>query len=157
MNVTFRCPSCDQPAIAEFGPESAEIACCRCGVKFPVSKGSVTDKQVAQCLICPSTELFIRKDFPQVLGVVIVVLAAVVSSVFWYLHMPRWTYGTLFLAAFVDLLLYVFVGNQLQCYRCQAQYRGVPGLGNHEPFDLETHEKYRQQTARLAEATKGTK
>ena len=149
MNVTFRCPSCDQPAIAEFGRDSVEIACLRCGVKFPVPQGSVTDKQVTQCLICPSTELFIRKDFPQVLGVIIVVLAAVISSVFWYLHMPWWTYGTLFLAAFIDLVLYIFVGNQLQCYRCQAQYRGVPGLDNHEPFDLETHEKYRQQLARL--------
>ena len=110
-----------------------------------------------QCLICPSTELFIRKDFPQVLGVVIVALAAVLSSVFWYLHMPWWTYGTLFLAAFIDLVLYIFVGNQLQCYRCQAQYRGVPGLDNHEPFDLETHEKYRQQLARLEEASKLTR
>jgi hypothetical protein len=157
MNVTFRCPSCDQPAIAEFGPQSAEIACSSCGVKFSIPPGSVTEKQLSQCLICPSTELFIRKDFPQVLGVAIVVLAAVVSSIFWYWRMPWWTYGTLFAAAFVDLLLYLFVGNQLQCYRCQAQYRGVPGLENHEAFDLETHEKYRQQAARLAEASKGTK
>ena len=155
MNVTFRCPTCDQPAIAEFEQESAEIACCRCGVKFPIPANCVTEKEVTQCLICPSTELFVRKDFPQVLGVAIVVLAAVVSSVFWYLHMPWWTYGTLFLAAFIDLVLYILVGNQLQCYRCQAQYRGVPGLDNHEAFDLETHEKYRQQAARLAEASKG--
>jgi len=150
MNVIFRCPACDQPATAEFDKSSPAIPCSRCGAKFPALAGSVTDKQITQCLICPSTELFIRKDFPQVLGVAIVVLAAVVSSVFWYLHMPWWTYGTLFLAAFIDLVLYIFVGNQLQCYRCQAQYRGVPGLENHEPFDLETHEKYRQQAARLA-------
>jgi hypothetical protein len=155
MNVIFRCPTCDQPATAEFGPNSLEITCSRCGAQFPVPTGSVTEKQITQCLICPSTELFIRKDFPQVLGVAIVVLAAVISSVFWYLHMPWWTYGTLFTAAFVDLVLYIFVGNQLQCYRCQAQYRGVPGLENHEAFDLETHEKYRQQAARLAEANKG--
>jgi hypothetical protein len=157
MNVTFRCPSCDQPSRAEFGPASAEIACSRCGVTFPVPPGSVTDKQVIQCLICPSTELFIRKDFPQVLGVVIVALAAVISSVFWYLRMSWWTYGTLFLAAFIDLVLYIFVGNQLQCYRCQAQYRSVPGVDNHEPFDLETHEKYRQQLARLEEASRLTR
>lgn len=154
MNVIFRCPTCEQPAISEFGPKSAEIACSRCGVKVPIPFGSVTEEQLTQCLICPSTELFIRKDFPQILGVAIVVLAAVISSVFWYLHMPWYTYGTLFIAAFIDLVLYIFVGNQLQCYRCQAQYRGVPGLENHEAFDLETHEKYRQQAARLAEASK---
>lgn len=154
MNVTFRCPACDQPSVAEFGSDTAGINCIRCGAKFSIPPGSVTEKQVTQCLICPSTELFIRKDFPQVLGVVIVVLAAVISSVFWYLHKHWWTYGTLFTAAFIDLVLYICVGNQLQCYRCQAQYRGVPGLDNHEPFDLETHEKYRQQAIRLAEAEK---
>lgn len=154
MNVTFRCPECDQPAFAEFGPSSREIACSRCAVRFTIPPGSVTDKKLLHCLICPSTELFIRKDFPQVLGVAIVVLAAVVSSIFWYLHMTWWTYGTLFSAAFIDLLLYLCVGNQLQCYRCQAQYRAVPGLDDHEAFDLETHEKYRQQAARLAEADK---
>jgi hypothetical protein len=157
MNVTFRCPRCDQPSMAEFERGSAELTCCRCGVKLPVPAGSVTDQRVVQCLICPSTELFLRKDFPQTLGVAIVVLAAVVSSVFWYLHMPWWTYGTLFAAAFIDLVLYIVVGNQLQCYRCHAQYRGVPGLENHEPFDLETHEKYRQQVARLADASKERK
>jgi hypothetical protein len=39
----------------------------------------------------------------------------------------------------------------LNCYRCQAQYRDVPGLENHGGFDLETHERHRQQVARLAE------
>src|SRR5436190_668028 len=137
MNVTFRCPTCDKPSRAEFGPDSKQLACLQCEAKFSILPGSVSGKQVSQCLICPSTELFIRKDFPQVLGVIIVLLAAAVSSVFWYWHMQWWTYGTLFLAAFIDLVLYIMVGNQLQCYRCQAQYREVPGLENHEPFDLE--------------------
>jgi hypothetical protein len=46
-------------------------------------------------------------------------------------------------------VLYLTVGNVLHCYRCQAQYRGVPGLENHQPFNLETHEKHRQQEIRL--------
>jgi hypothetical protein len=154
MNVTFRCPACDQTSVTEFDKDTSEIDCSRCGIPISIPPGSVTEQQVTQCLICPSTELFIRKDFPQVLGVAIVVLAAVISSVFWYLHKHWWTYGTLFAAAFIDLVLYLCVGNQLQCYRCQAQYRGVPGLDNHESFDLETHEKYRQQAIRLAEAAK---
>mgnify|MGYP000497104993 CR=1 FL=1 len=31
-------------------------------------------------------------------------------------------------AALQDLLLYVLMGNVLECYRCHAQYRGLPSL-----------------------------
>lgn len=152
MNVTFRCPQCDRPAREEFTPESAQISCPHCGARLPIGAGAVTPETVVRCLICPSTELFVRKDFPQILGVLIVTLAAVISSIFWYYHAPIWTYATLFAAAAIDLLLYIFVGNQLQCYRCQAQYRGLVDLERQEPFDLETHERHRQQAARLAQS-----
>jgi hypothetical protein len=93
----------------------------------------------------------VRKDFSQSLGVAIVVVGIVASSVFWAYHMPYWTYGVLFATALIDVVLYLTVGNVLQCYRCQAQYRGTPGLESHGGFDLETHEKHRQQKIRLAE------
>jgi hypothetical protein len=103
-------------------------------------------------VICPSTELFVRKDFSQSLGVAIVVAGGIVSSIFWFYRMPLWTYGVLFATALIDVVLYVTVGNLLQCYRCQAQYRGIPGLENREPFNLETHEKHRQLKIRLGQA-----
>ena len=78
----------------------------------------------------------------------------VVSSIFWYYRLPLWTYGVLFATALIDVVLYLTVGNVLHCYRCQAQYRGIPGLENHEPFDLETHEKHRQQLIRLGQHAK---
>src|SRR3954470_10362115 len=132
MNVTFRCPHCDRTASADFGPQSQEIACPNCQAKWPISvAATATDGGLAQCLICPSTELFVRKDFSQPLGVAIVVAGIVVSSVFWGYHMPYWTYGVLFATALIDVVLYLTVGNVLQCYRCQAQYRGAPELEGH--------------------------
>ena len=71
--------------------------------------------------------------------------------------MPLWTFGILFATALIDVVLYLTVGNLLQCYRCQAQYRGVPGLENHEPFDLETHEKHRQQRLGLGKQERAPK
>jgi hypothetical protein len=154
MNVTFRCPHCDHTASADFGPQSREIACPNCGAKWPIAAGAVSEAKLSQCLICPSTELFVRKDFSQPLGVAIVAAGVVVSSVFWAYHMPYWTYGVLFATALIDVVLYLTVGNVLQCYRCQAQYRGAAGLEGHGGFDLETHEKHRQQRLRLAERAK---
>ncbi len=67
-----------------------------------------------------------------------------------------WTYAILFVMALIDVLLYVLVGNLLQCYRCQAQYRGVAGLEGRERFHLETHERHRQQVARLKQTASGS-
>jgi hypothetical protein len=151
MNVTFRCPHCDHTGSVDFGPESQSIACPACQVKWPIPERAAGEGKLWRCLICPSTELFVRKDFSQSLGVAIVVAGIVLSSAFWAYRMPFWTYGVLFATALIDVVLYLTVGNLLQCYRCQAQYRDVPGLENHGGFDLETHEKHRQQKIRLAQ------
>ncbi len=150
MNIVFRCPHCDQTNQVEFGPETSNVVCPSCQQTWPTA-GVVQNETLARCLVCPSTELFIRKDFSQSLGIVIVVAGIIVSSIFWAYYMPYWTYAVLFATALIDVVLYFAVGNLLQCYRCQAQYRGVPGLENHAGFDLETHEKHRQQKIRLAE------
>jgi hypothetical protein len=150
MNVTYRCRDCDRTTGAEFDAGSSLLRCAHCGSQTEVPAGAIGTDKLARCLVCPSTELFVRKDFSQSLGVTIVVVGFAVSTVFWYYRMPWWTYGTLFATALIDVVLYLVVGNVLQCYRCQAQYRGVPGLEAYEPFDLETHEKHRQQKARLA-------
>lgn len=155
MNVTFRCPHCDQIGRTDFDAASRELACPNCAAAWPVPEGSATGDKLWRCVICPSTELFIRKDFSQRLGMVIVIFGFVVSSIFWYYRMPIWTYGVLFATALIDVVLYVVVGNVLHCYRCQSQYRGVPGLENHEAFNLETHEKHRQQLIRLGQAGGG--
>jgi ribosomal protein S27E len=149
MNVTFRCPHCEQIGRVEFHAATTVLGCPACGIDWPIPEEGITDARIARCLVCPSTELFIRKDFSQKLGVAIVVLGILISSVFWYYRMPYWTYGVLFATALLDVVLYLVVGNVLHCYRCQAQYRGVPGLDDHEPFNLETHEKHRQQQIRL--------
>jgi len=154
MNVTFRCPNCNHISHAEFGMEASQIACPACEATWPVPKGIAAEGRLQRCLVCPSTELFARKDFSQSVGVAIVVAGAVVSSVFWAWRMPLWTYAVLFATALIDVVLYLTVGNLLQCYRCQAQYRDVPGLEEHGGFDLETHEKHRQQRIRLGQQSK---
>ena len=69
------------------------------------------------------------------------------SSVAWGYYMKYTAYGILFATALGDLLLYYWMGDVRQCYRCGAEYRGGDSALK-EPFRLETHEKYRQQAAR---------
>lgn len=109
-----------------------------------------------RCLACPSSDLYIRKAFPQRLGVAIVVVGFAISCVFWYFHRPIATFGVLFATAIIDALLFLLMGNVLSCYRCGAVYRRVEDLQNHAPFDLQVHERHRQQQARLGDRRAGS-
>lgn len=150
MNVTFACPACSHGVRQHFEPSSTALACPHCGQEIKFSSGSIDGERVMRCLVCPSTDLYVRKDFPQRLGVLIVAIGIVGSSIAWsYANLP-WTFGILFATALADLALFAVVGNSLMCYRCGAQYRGTAEMDVHGQFNLETHEKYRQMAARMS-------
>jgi DNA-directed RNA polymerase subunit RPC12/RpoP len=157
MNVTFSCPRCDQPARREIALSAAEYHCPHCGQAILIPRNAFDKDQetIGRCIACPSTELFVRKDFPQQLGVAIVALGFIASSIPWAYGYPVWTYAILFATALADVLLYLLVPNCLMCYRCGAQYRGLPNLEQHSAFDLETHERHRQQLIRQQELGAG--
>lgn len=154
MNVTYACSRCEAINRAEVDPQSQRLTCTGCGAEITPPADAWEGRELRRCLVCPSTDLFARKAFPQRLGVAIVVLGFVASCIAWNYYRVELTFGILFATAFVDVLLYVLVGNLLMCYRCQAQYRGIEGLERHGGFELETHERHRQQKARLAELEK---
>lgn len=153
MTVTYACPRCDQTARVDVPAGAPVVGCPACRSSISIPAGAYENGKLHQCLVCPSTDLFVRKDFSQRLGVSIVVAGFAASCVTWYLYLPYWTYGILFATAAVDVVLYFLVPNCLCCYRCNAQYRGLPQLDSYEAFNLETHERYRQQEIRLREAT----
>lgn len=164
MRITYACPSCDA-TVTLAGVETARVlACPQCGENVVVPTDAVMWTNAAggavepgagepvlrRCMVCPSTELFLRKDFPQRLGVAIVVVGFAASCVTWAWQMLLPTFAILFATALVDVVLYLVMPECLTCYRCAARYRGA--RGPHGGFDLETHERHRQQRIRLAEA-----
>jgi DNA-directed RNA polymerase subunit RPC12/RpoP len=152
VNITFACPRCGATSRAEFAAETREIGCRHCGRQLAVPREAVDGRRVRRCLVCPSTDLYVRKDFPQRLGVALVGVGIVGSSVAWYHANLLWTFGILFATALADVLLYAYVGDALMCYRCNAIYRGVEEMDSHGAFNLETHEKYRQLAARMKDS-----
>ncbi len=157
MNITFTCGQCHATNRETFRSDTKVLACQTCQTRVRLTDDAVSGNRVDACLVCPSRELFVRKDFPQRLGVAIVVLGFGLSSVAWYYHQIFLTYGILFLTALIDVGLFFLMGDVLECYRCHAQYRAVENLTEHTPFDLEVHEKYRQQQARMAAAQDNSK
>lgn len=151
MNVTFSCPKCDHAQRVHFSADSQSIDCSHCKQPLRLPERAVVGQRVCRCIVCPSTDLYVRKDFPQRLGVALVVAGILGSCVAWYYTAIYWTYGILFGTALIDVVLFTIVGNALMCYRCHAQYRGVQEMESHGAFSLETHERYRQLTARTSE------
>jgi len=150
MNLTYRCPKCDQATRSDVTTSDHPVVCNCCGYQLPLPADVCSDK-VNACLICGGKELFIRKDFNQRLGLLVIFAGIAASTVTYFFHMNYTTFGILGATAIADFFLYYFVGNLLECYRCHAEFRGLLGLAGHNHFDLEVYERYRQQAARLAE------
>ena len=125
--------------------------CRRCGAtaRVNVDEALARTGEVGRCAACGGTEFFIRKDFPQRLGLILVVLFGAAASIFYYYENIPATFGTLASLVVVDAAIYFFVGRVTVCYRCRAEYRGVVYNPEHHGFDLATSEKYDPSTARL--------
>lgn len=155
MQITVACTQCGETSSFPTAREAVRVTCGQCGQELLLAGLDATDGKLTRCLACPSTDLFLRKDFSQRLGVTIVVIGFAASCVAWYFHKVLLTYGILFATAGVDLLLYLIMGDLVECYRCHSQYRDVPKIEELAGFNLETHEKYRQQAARMKDEGEG--
>jgi DNA-directed RNA polymerase subunit RPC12/RpoP len=157
MKIHYLCPKCEQTANVAFDKATENwaeerLACPHCSHTISIPADALDEEQVVRCFACPSEELFVRKDFPQQLGLAIIGLGFTLSSIAWYYYMIYAAFGVLFVSALIDAALYLWMGNVLTCYRCHAEYRGLDDDKEYSPFDLEIHERFRQQAARLADA-----
>src|SRR4051812_23618085 len=153
MELTFQCPNCESvnhlPSL-----ESVEEASCRqCGLVRPLHRELIDDGQLVACPWCATGDLYLQKDFPQGLGLFIVIVGFVISTVFWYYEMPLATYAVLMTSALLDMVLYYRVPDVTICYRCLSQVRGAGSNegGRFQPFDLAIGERYRQERIRIEE------
>ena len=146
MQIRYHCPNHDCVAIIEYEPlEEAtdSVECPRCHRNHPLRVTEVMrqDRMVDQCAVCPCRELFIRKDFPQRIGLAVVLVAGIGSIVSFRSNVLL-AYAILAGAVIVDLLLYAVIGKVTRCYACRAEYRKANLNPAHEGFDLATSEKY---------------
>ena len=154
MNIACACPACHAGIYQTSIEESSSVTCPACGQSVGIPQGAIqfaeqnAGPQLVRCLVCPSTELFVRKNFPQRLGVAIVVIGLAMSCISWAYRDLFWTFAILFSTALLDVILFFVVPDCLTCYRCGARYTGTEEMSHFGNFNLETHEKYRQQAAR---------
>jgi hypothetical protein len=150
MELTFSCPSCGR--IGHVSPiETMAVAECRqCGLARPLHAESIARDELQACPLCMTSDLYVQKDFPQGMGLFIVVAGFAISTVFWYYEMPIPAYLVLVASGLLDLLMYHLVGDVIICYRCLCQLRRPEANreGQYRPFDLAIGERYRQERIR---------
>lgn len=147
VTVRIRCPrgECRQwHRIALDGAEIADPRCPACGDPIPLvaDAGPAEARPLTRCPACDGVEFFIRRDFPQRIGLLLVILFGLVASVFFYFSNVVATFATLASLVVIDALIFAFVGKVTICYRCRAELRNVAYNPGHTGFDLATSEKY---------------
>src|SRR5688572_5787019 len=91
MNVTYHCPACHKSTRDELAADSVQLDCPHCDKQITIPAKAITDTRLNRCLVCPSTDLYARKDFPQRLGVALVIIGFVASSIAWANYQVFWT------------------------------------------------------------------
>lgn len=152
MWIVFECPACNVNSLVEVVAETADLRCPKCSWQRPIATENRSGNEPTECLVCGCEDIWRQKDFPQRVGVLMVATGALVSTIFWWFMMPAWAIGVLLLFALMDGVLYTLMRDVLVCYRCGSRHRHAPLDGRHERFNLETHERYRQEAIRLEDA-----
>ena len=146
MQIRFHCPNEKCVAIIEYQPlESCggHIQCPRCETEHTLAVAESINQrgQVDRCVACGGRELFVRKDFPQRLGLAVVIVFGL-AAIYYFNKSVLTSWSILATAVLIDLVVYFLVGKCTTCYACRAEYRKCTLNPAHEGFDLATSEKY---------------
>jgi hypothetical protein len=145
VNVRFDCPECETAGGRHDTPGPAEWRCPGCD---HVTRLVNVDAAVPSCAVCGNPDVYIKKDFPHSLGLTILTLACLASTITYFLHKQWLTWAILIGSALIDGLLYLWMKDVIVCYRCHAHHRGFTPGPQHKPFELTIHERYRQERIR---------
>jgi hypothetical protein len=155
VNIRLFCPICDTPGRLRV-PGSSEWQCPQCDNLVRLHAPE-PDLALPVCAVCGNSELYKKKDFPHGLGMAILVLACIASTITYLLYYKVLTWAILLGSAAFDGLLYLWVKDVIVCYRCGAEHRGIVAGPAHTPFELTIHERYRQERLRREELEKNAR
>lgn len=157
MLISFDCPKCLKIARSEVSSASTGIMCTECGWKRPILESDHAGEAPTRCLVCGCDDLWRQKEFDQRLGVFIVGLGILISTIFVAKMMPGAAMMVLLAFGLADYILYAILPDRLVCYRCHSQYHRVPQTAATAVFDLEINERYRQEAIRMKQSEQAAK
>lgn len=129
-SIATRCKSCDATFLQPFHA-GASLACPDCGTAAAERLPAV-EAIFSHCVLCGYEAFYRQRDFNKVIGLGVIVVAA--------LCVP-WTHGlSMPVAALLDAWLYRRTPELARCYGCRAEFRGFALPGNLRGYDHYTAE-----------------
>lgn len=134
MEVQVTCSSCGSSV--EIVPDH-NIHKAECGVCKHVMNVQFTAEHehgnLKVCPVCTRQDFYKQKDFNRKIGVILFVIAAVLSI---------WTYGLSLVALYlVDLFLFKRLGSVAICYKCNTNFRKLANIDDIRDFDHEMNDR----------------
>ena len=144
LKVTFACPNCELPTATPV-EQPSDWQCTGCDHRLHLN---APDAALTSCVVCGNHELYKKKDFPHWLGMAILLVALLLSTITYYSYEKWWSWSFLIGSAIIDGVMFLTVGDVVVCYRCEAHYRGGTARDAHQPFEITIGERYRQERMR---------
>lgn len=134
MSVLITCEKCGS-GIHVAPTEGAEFA--HCDICSHDQKVSFNHKHIEgvleECPVCSRKDFYSQKDFNRKIGVLLFVIAAILSL---------WTYGISFIVLYLfDLLLFRKLNLVAVCYKCNTIFRDVKNIKEIHPFNHEMNDR----------------
>ena len=143
MTVLFTCKNCGS-AIHVYPEASAhKIQCDVCQSEEVVKFNKEHEQGILKdCPCCERKDFYSQKDFNRKLGVILFVLAAIVSTVMLYFGInPVWYLSTFIVLYALDFVLFRRLKLIAICYKCQTIFKEVANINEIPGFDHEMNDR----------------
>jgi hypothetical protein len=134
MSVQITCPSCGSSIEIHPDHNAHKVDCGVCkhvmDVNFKVEHESGVLKE---CPVCTRQDFYKQKDFNRIIGVILFIIAAILSI---------WTYGMSLVALYlVDLFLFRKLALVAICYKCKTNFRNLTNMDEIRDYDHEMNDR----------------
>lgn len=134
MEVTITCSECKSGVHVLPSVEANLAKCDVCEHETPVKfQQDHLNGCLKDCPVCDRKDFYSQKDFNRKIGVMLFVIAAILSI---------WTYGISFIVLYIfDLILFKYLGKIAICYNCQTIFRKVENIEEIHGFNHEMNDR----------------
>lgn len=134
MTVLFTCPQCQSAVHVYPKVEHHEASCDICQHHFAVKFTAEHEASLAKdCPLCLRKDFYSQKDFNRKVGVILFIIAAILSV---------FTYGLSFVVLYlIDLFLFKRLLTIVVCYKCNTIFRHALNAREIEGFNHEMNDR----------------
>ncbi|MBY0414808.1 MAG: hypothetical protein K2Q18_11605 [Bdellovibrionales bacterium] len=143
MTVQFTCKNCGSGIHVYPEAIAHKIQCDICQTEQTVKfDHNHEEGNLHDCPSCERKDFYSQKDFNRKLGVILFVMAAVISTVMLYFGInPLWYLSTFIVLYALDFVLFRRLKLIAICYKCQTIFREVKNIEEIPGFNHEMNDR----------------